>query len=389
LVDLARKRERERLPKRRDPYWQRLAEGAYLGYRTLSDTWRVRYRGRDGKQQFLTLGEGLEFDEAKRSAEEWLGQLSGSPVRTVKRTTVRAALEAYLADLRRHDRLDAAADAERRFKKTVYGDPPKLAADPVAELELERCTRDDFLEWRDRQREGREARSVNRHVRSVVAALNRAVELGHMGNPLAWKFKALPDDTEDSGETAILLDERQRKALIGATTPYAAAFIRGIELTGARPHEMAAVVVADFNGEILRLAHRKGKPPKLRVRHTVLGADGIEFFKQQVAGKLPQASIFTEDGVTAWRRHMWCRQIREAIAAHNRGAKPKDHIPVEASAYSFRHARISELLQLHGVDPLTVAAQTGTSLAMIEKAYFKFIPNALREKLAAVKELKS
>jgi hypothetical protein len=48
-------------------------------------------------------------------------------------------------------------------------------------------------------------------------------------------------------------------------------------------------------------------------------------------------------------------------------------------AYAFRHARISELLQIHGVDPLTVAGQTGTSLAMIEKAYLRFIPSAMRE----------
>jgi hypothetical protein len=41
---------------------------------------------------------------------------------------------------------------------------------------------------------------------------------------------------------------------------------------------------------------------------------------------------------------------------------------------------------VHAIDPLTVAAQTGTSLAMLEKAYFKFIPSAMREKLAAVRE---
>ena len=51
-----------------------------------------------------------------------------------------------------------------------------------------------------------------------------------------------------------------------------------------------------------------------------------------------------------------------------------------------RHARICELLQIHGIDPLTVAAQTGASLAMIEKAYLRFIPSAMREKLAAVVE---
>jgi hypothetical protein len=40
-------------------------------------------------------------------------------------------------------------------------------------------------------------------------------------------------------------------------------------------------------------------------------------------------------------------------------------------------ARISELLQIYGVDPLTVEAQTGTSVAMIEKAYLRFIPSAM------------
>lgn len=68
----------------------------------------------------------------------------------------------------------------------------------------------------------------------------------------------------------------------------------------------------------------------------------------------------------------------------NAKAQGKARTPAEATAYSF--ARISELLQIHGIDPLTVAAQTATSLAMIEKAYLRFIPNAMREKLAAVKE---
>jgi hypothetical protein len=47
---------------------------------------------------------------------------------------------------------------------------------------------------------------------------------------------------------------------------------------------------------------------------------------------------------------------------------------------------VRHLFDIHGIDPLTVAAQTGTSLAMIEKAYLRFIPSAMREKLAAVIE---
>jgi len=63
-----------------------------------------------------------------------------------------------------------------------------------------------------------------------------------------------------------------------------------------------------------------------------------------------------------------------------------DRLPPGVSAYAFRHSRISELLQVHGIDPLTVAMQTGTSLQQIEKTYYKFIPSAMKAKLAAVKE---
>src|SRR5262249_26530599 len=149
--------------------------------------------------------------------------------------------------------------------------------------------------------------------------------------------------------------------------------------------ELAAAIVADFDGTTLRLAHRKGRPAKLRRRHVVLSAEAADFFKEQAKDKLPNAPLFTEDGETRWRRHVWSRAVRAAIANHNRDASTKRRISTDASAYSFRHARISELLQIYGVDPLTVAAQTGTSIAMIEKAYLRFIPSAMQEKLAALK----
>ncbi len=378
MTDLSRKRERDRLPKRMTPYYQRIGRGAFLGFRRGPDTWLARYRGRDGKQLHRPLGPNLEFDDAKRLAENWLAQLAGSAVRSVKRSTVRQALDAYLSDLRRHGRSETAREAEGRFATTIY-------KDRLADQELESATREDFLEWRDRLHEGRQARTVNRNVRAVVAALNRAMELGHVGNPGAWKMRSLSDDIEDSGETAVFLDEKQRKTLIAAASAETALFLRALELTGARPKELAATTAGDFDGSALRLSHRKGKPPKLRVRHAVLSAEGVEFFRRQAADKLPAAPLFTEDGVQTWRRHIWSRRIRAAIAAHNDKAQGRNRLPTNASAYSFRHARISELLQIHGVDPLTVAAQTGTSLVMIEKAYLRFIPSAMQKKLAGLK----
>lgn len=382
MADLTKKRDRDRLKIQRDPHFMKLGPGAYLGYRRGPNTWHARYRDKNGVQQYKALdGIGSEdYDGAKKAAEAWLDQLGAAAVRSVKRDTVRAGLEAYLTDLRRHGRVQAASDAAVRFKCHVY-------EDEIAELALEAATKDDFLEFRDRLRKGRKPRSVNRQFRSIAAGLNRAIELGHVGNVGAWRLKPLADEVEDDGETAVFLSPAQRKALIAAASTRAADFLRGLELTGARPSELADATARDFNGSTLRLAHRKGKPPKLRVRYTVLGPDAVTFFAAMAADKLPTAPLFTEDGSTTWRTHKWAREFRGATKAVNEEARGAARIPPGASAYSFRHARISELLQIHGVDPLTVALQTGTSLAMIEKAYMRFIPQALQEKLANLKAL--
>ena len=388
-MDLSRKRDRAALKVRREPHWQKLAKGAYLGYRRGAETWHARYRDAKGKQHWYPL-EGItpdDFDGAKQEAEKWLATFAGAAVRSPKRATVKAALEAYLAHLRRHGRPDTATEAEGRFKLTVW-------QDEIADLSLESAKKDDFREWRDRLTKGRQPRSVNRQYRAVAAGLERAVsDCGYIGNPDAWRIEPLPDSTEDEGDTAVFLDSEQRKALIAAAPQRASEFLRGLELTGARPKELAEACVRDFDGKTLKLSHKKGRPPKTRVRYVYLDAVAVAFFDGLAKDKLPGACLFTEDGETPWRRHVWAREVRAAIATANKDLKGKHRIPVEnkekgepgATAYSFRHARISELLQVHGVDPLTVAQQCGTSLAMIEKAYLRFIPSAMAEKLAQVR----
>jgi hypothetical protein len=110
--------------------------------------------------------------------------------------------------------------------------------------------------------------------------------------------------------------------------------------------ELAATLVVDFDGHTLRLAHRKGRPAKLRWRYVALSAEAIEFFKEQSKDKLPGVSLFTEDRETPWRRHVWAKEVRAAIANHNRDASAKRRISTHATAYGLRHARISELLQI-------------------------------------------
>jgi integrase len=381
-VDLSHKRSRMALKPRREPYWQRLTAGAFLGFRRGPNTWIVRYRGRATgepglrRQHYFSLGEALEYDEARERAEAWLAQVSGTAVRTVRRGTVRAALESYLAHLRRVGRADAAKRAEGQFKTAIY-------EKALAVQSLETATQEDFLEWRDGLQGKRTARTVDRLVRAVVAGLNRANRLGHVGNPSAWRLESLPDERGE--DTAIFLSSAQRTGILAKVEAHARSFFHALELTGARPGELANALVSDFDGECLRLAHRKGRPPKLRIRHVLLESCAIELLKRHVEGRQPDAPLFTEDGTRKWRRHIWAEHCRNAIAAHNKDCEPENRVPVQASAYCFRHARISELLQIYGIDPLTVAQQTGTSLQMIEKAYFRFIPTEMSKKLVALR----
>jgi len=117
----------------------------------------------------------------------------------------------------------------------------------------------------------------------------------------------------------------------------------------------------------------------------MLRDEGTIFFQAQARGKLPKTPLISGADGGHWRAGDWSVAIRAAANAANASSrKAAQRIPAHASAYSFRHSRISELLQLYGIDPLTVAQQCGTSILMIEKYYFKFISNAMREKLNAI-----
>ena len=380
MPDLSRTRERNNLKARREPYWMRLDQGRYLGFRAGAGTWVARLRDRAGKQHYQALPPS-PYDDAKKAAEKWFKQIGAAPVRGATKGTVREALEAYLVHLKEQGRESTAKNALPKFKKLIWDDP-------LATIPLHRLTREDFRAWRERIREGRQPRSVNRIVRDVKAALNIAIKEGYAGDKEAWNIDPLADEIEDAGETAVFLTSEQRKALTDAANVAAARFLRGLGMTGARPSELAAARVQDFDAAAgtLRLAHRKGRPPKLRVRSAVLSDDAVAFFTDQAKNKLPGAWLFTDPEGGQWERHAWADEFRAARAFVNAKARGRKRIPPAASAYSFRHARISELLQVYTVDPLTVAEQTGTSLRMIEMTYFKFIASALREKLSKVRE---
>ena len=353
-----------------------------MGYRRGPDTWIARYTSRNQNGQYTHQYRALDghsFDTAKDLAEAWFANMGSPAARVAVRGSVRNALETYLSYLKEQGREATADNAEARFKLIVWDDP-------IALIHLEDLTRQDCREWRERIRPGRKNRSVNRHVRSIVAGLNRATREGHSGNPEAWQVDPLADDAEGTSEATVFLTPSQRQAIINAASPECADFLRAVYFTGGRPGELAAATVADFDTKTgtLTLRHRKGRPARLRPRAVVLSGDALTFFERVARSKLPATSLLLDEDREPWGRYRWADNVQLAIKAVNAKAKGKNRIPFGSSAYTFRHARISELLQDYGVDPVTVAQQTGTSTRMIERNYFKFIAPALREKLSAV-----
>lgn len=395
-MEISKSVDRKQLAVRKEPYWRRVRKGAYIGFRAGPNTWIARVRTRSGTQRYKALGDAdlVSFDDALREAEDWFGQVAGHAARTPKRGTVADALNAYLGWLEDSGRAAAATDARGRFKLLVD-------ADAISALRLECLTREDVVEWRARVKAGRHPRTVNRHVRAVVAALNQALRLGFTGSPIAWRLESLAD-TDDHDEVTVFLSAEQRQSMISTAAPQFAAFLRGLNETGARPGELARAKVSDFDGVsgVLTLRHKKGRGVKIRVRTVYLPDEAIPFLKEHINGREANSPLFPTPTGGFWDRHMWAKTFRKVAAAVNKLiAEPnvaiidsrKDQltpIPDGASAYSFRHARISELLQLYKIDPIAVARQTGTSLEMIEKHYFRFFPSTFRSQLQAIHQSK-
>ena len=388
-MDISKATERRRLLARREPYWRRVRSGHFIGYRAGSNTWIARIRSRQGEQQYKALGDAntLSFDEAIRSAEEWFAQISSHASRISKRGTVKEALNAYVEWLKDNGRQTTAKDATGRFDLLV-------SDDQFGHQRLEDLTREDVVDWRNRVKTGRTTRTVNRHVRAVVAALNQSLRLGFTGNPLVWRLDSLSDSDQRLPEV-VFLDMKQRQLLISVAPARLGVFLRALNETGARPGEIAKALVRDFDvvSGTLTLTHKKGRPVRARTRVVVLPDGAVPFFREQIRDREPNAPLCPSPSGGVWDRHSWAKMLRETITvANNAISQPNvcaieagksviKLIPKEASAYSFRHSRISELLQHHCIDPVTVALQTGTSVEMIEQHYFRFIPSSFRSRL--------
>jgi integrase len=364
---------RSKLKPRRAPYWHKLSSGKHLGYRKMKSssqgTWLAQaYDDATHKQVRRSLGSfdslpgSKQFDAAIAAANTWFEHLKlGGDTKII---TVSQACQQYVSHLQ-HDRPKTALDAEARFQRWVY-------KNKIGLIELPKLTDRHVKTWRNSLSEEpviinpradepknrtRSPASVNRDMTALRAALNHAHKERAVTTDMAWKF-ALTPNKNANGRRDKYLDREQRKELINKAPTDLACFLRGLSLVPVRPGALAQLVVANFDrrlGILIIGTDKAGGSRKIK-----LPAQTAEFFALNCRGKLPTAPLLSRSNGKAWNKDSWKDPIRTTAAEASLGSG--------ITAYTLRHSVITDLVT-NGLDLLTVAQLSGTSVLMIEKHY--------------------
>jgi site-specific recombinase XerD len=91
-----------------------------------------------------------------------------------------------------------------------------------------------------------------------------------------------------------------------------------------------------------------------------LPKDTADFLIAQAENKLPAAPLLARANGKGWDKDAWKWPVKSAAKAAG--------LPAGTTAYTLRHSTISDLVH-DGLDLLTVAQSSGTSVRMIEQHY--------------------
>ncbi|NYT58231.1 site-specific integrase [Alcaligenaceae bacterium] len=368
---------RKKMLPRREPYWDRIEAGSFLGYRKLNDgtgTWIARWRTEEGSQKYCALGSHQTYDDAAKAAREWFVQCSGGSTETVD---VEEACKRYVAD-RRTEKGDATAkDAEGRFKRLVFGTKfgrIKLSALKTAHITdwrnamVERNNRDDEDDDPDADRRAKD--SANRNLATLKAALNLGYRMGLIASTAQWDRVMAYEGVSKRRDVSLTMADRKR--LIAAATPDLTTFLQAMLLTGCRPGELASSTVGDLHpAGLLTVTGKTGR------RTIPLSPRALALLKSSAGQRDILEPLLTRSGA-AWTRFEWRDAFRDARKAAS--------LPDTVVMYSLRHVAISEML-VSGMDPMTVSKIAGTSIEMISRHYGHLIRDKVVAQLAKVKAL--
>lgn len=212
--------------------------------------------------------------------------------------------------------------------------------------------------------------TINRNLTSLKAALNRAVSRREISQDRAIEWEAIKPYKNADGKRERLLDREQRRSLLAAADGDLADLPTCVALTGCRPGDPAATRRKDFDSRFGFATFRT----KTGSREIPLSPAARALMDRLAKSKLPEALMFTRNG-EPWTPQAWAPMVKAAAE--------KAQVPADVVAYSLRHSWITDAI-IGGMDLLTVAKLTGTSLEMISKTYGHLAQDAARDKLAQI-----
>lgn len=368
---------RARLEPRREPYWGAPIErGLFVGFRRLSHggNWIARFRTHEGKQAYRSLGistSEFNYDEAKKEARRWRRAVE-SGVQTARILTVADVCRDYTTAIKAQGRDRTATDTRKRFDRIVYEDPiGKVRADKLTQRHLEAwMARMEAGELNGRRKVTPSKATFNRNLTSLKAALNRAVSRREIPQDRAVEWNAIKPHKDADGKREVYLDQKQRVAFLEAVEGDLRDLLTCIALTGCRPGDPAAMLRKDYDSRTASVTFSTKTGP----RNIPVSPAAKALFDRLAESKLPKAHMFT-NGKEPWTPQAWAPMVKAAAA--------KAGLPPETVAYVLRHSWITDAI-VGGMDVVTVARLTGTSLEMINKTYGHLVQSAAREKLAAL-----
>ena len=370
----------------RTPYSHLVHKRLYLDYRKPPGTWYVRkwngtsYQRREiGAADDRVDADGktiLTFEQALKLA------LAEAKLGFTARYSVESLIVDYVDD-RRTEKGDAAANAAEQILKKSFA--KRFKERDVAELDTDALKR-----WRnsfvphgddvDEEAQRRAKDTANRHWNTARAALALAFRDGKVKDDSPWR-RIKPFANVGKARQFYPNDE-QVKALLDHCDDALGPLASSATETGFRLKALTGALVKDLDEAhgTLNIEDDKG-----HTRVATLSSAAVKLFKQQAKDKLPSAYLFLRADGEPWTKSTHHRPFRDAVARTNAdpNVKKQARLPREFIFYSLRHYFISRAL-LAGVHVNALAKNVGTSAAMIEKHYGKFIRSDVRDMLDRV-----
>lgn len=402
---------RDKLKPRDKPFYKMLIPGQlHLGYcrrrkgRGAQGRWLVRrYVGLDGngvgryRAKDIGLADDfmdadgktiLNYTQAQQRALEWRPDDDSGQAAPTGPLNVRLAVDRYLMAIEHEGR--PTRDAQVRADLHIL---PPLGSVPVEKLSAERLRRwlADIakLPPRVRQKLGataprykvvpeddeakrRRRSTANRVLTILKAALNYALDEGHVKSNDAWGRRLKPFRQVDAARTRFL-DLAEARRLINAADPDFRRLVQAGLCTGARFGELARLTVADFNRDAGTLAiwqSKGGKP-----RHVYLTDEGVRHFKELAQGRAGDEIMLRKADGTAWQKSEQSRPMAAAVA--------RAKITPPISFHGLRHTYCS-LAVMDGV-PLHVLARNVGHVddRMVQKHYGHLAPSYIADAIRA------